>query len=319
MSIDPRIIYTPDYDIHFHGLEKLHPFDSRKYSRAWNSLQERFGSGLEERTLAPSGEVSSDDLHLIHHESYLEKLNFNYYVATALEFPFISVFPMKMVEQHILIPMRLGTAGTIQAGELALKHGLVVNFSGGYHHASREKGEGFCLYADVPIAIEKLRATGAIAPDAPALIIDLDIHQGNGHERVYRGDNRVHIFDMYNRAIYPNDYYARERINCEVRVESGCGDTQYLQLLSDNLPMMLDAQPAPAIAFYIAGTDPYKDDLLGRCLMTMEGVLARDIFVLRALIERGIPTAMVLGGGYSKASYQMVANTVAFILETWGE
>lgn len=315
----PHIIYTPDYDIHFFGLEKLHPFDSRKYSRAWNVVHEQLGDKLSRHTINPPNPISDEDLLLVHTQEYLDSLTHSQNVATALEFPVLASLPFPLVKSRLITPMKLATTGTVMAAEKAVQDSIAINLSGGYHHASSNKGEGFCLFADIPIAIEKLRQSGALAPDDKALIIDLDAHQGNGYERVYHDQkNGVTIFDMYNMMIYPQDEFAEQRIDYDIRVSSGLNDEQYMSVLETGLPKLLKEHSDAKIAFYIAGTDIYKHDQLGRFKVSEEGVVLRDKYVLDSLVEADIPTVMVLGGGYSSVSYRMVASTLHYVLTKWG-
>ena len=318
MKIDPKVIYSPDYDIHFMGFEKLHPFDTRKYSRAYSLAQETLGRRLERNTLCPKSEVSQDDLLIIHTAGYLSSLKSTSVIARALELPILATVPYMLLNTRLLAPMRLGVQGTLFAAHEALVNGLAINLSGGYHHASCARGEGFCLYADVPLAIEKLRIEGLLRPDEQAIIIDLDAHQGNGHERIYHGKHENFIFDMYNQAIYPMDAFARERIDYGIPLNSGCNGRMYLDLIRHKLPEALSRVKRPGIAFYIAGTDIYEDDLLGNMKVPEADIIERDRFVLKTLMDAQIPTVMVQGGGYSKDSYRMVAAAVQYAFETWG-
>ncbi|GAB4309073.1 MAG: histone deacetylase [Phototrophicales bacterium] len=318
MKIDPKIIYTPDYDIHFLGIEKLHPFDTRKFSRAYNLLNEQFGDQLKQRTIRPESEIIDDDLRIVHTAGYLASLKSASVVARALELPLLATVPYLVLNSRLLSPMRLGVQGTVIAAYEAMQNGLAINLAGGYHHASSAKGEGFCLYADIPLAIEKLRQDGLLQPHQQAIIIDLDAHQGNGYERVYHQDNRNFIFDVYNQMIYPMDAFARERIDYAIPLNSGCNGRLYMDLIRHKLPEALQRVKTPGIAFYIAGTDIYEGDLLGNLKVSEADVIARDQFVLNTLMAANIPTVMVLGGGYSKESYEMIAATVGYVLETWG-
>ena len=152
-----------------------------------------------------------------------------------------------MTDWRVLRPMRWATAGTVLAAREAMRTGgLAVNLSGGYHHASRDRGEGFCVYSDIGIAITMLRDAGVLAPDDRVVYVDLDAHQGNGVARVFVDDPRVFIFDVYNELIYPRDAHARRRIDCDLPVPPGCDDGRYLSLLRAELPPFLDARRAPA-------------------------------------------------------------------------
>jgi histone deacetylase 11 len=318
-TLNPRIIYSPDYDIHFGGIEKLHPFDTRKYSHAYDLARKSLGDKLTRATLTPTQPVRDEDLLRVHTPEYLKTLKSVSVLVQALEFPPLALFPYSLIEKHLLMPMRLATTGTIIAAREALTSGLAVNMSGGYHHASADKGEGFTVFSDMSIAILKLRAEGLLSRADPVLLIDLDAHQGNGHERIFFHDDAVSIFDMYNGSIYPNDGYARKRINWNLSLAPGTRDTQYLNALFDYLPRALTEMDAlPKLAFFIAGTDIYEGDMLGGLRISEEGVFARDKFVFDTLVSAGIPTIMLLAGGYSHETHRFIARTVEYVLEQWG-
>jgi histone deacetylase 11 len=318
-SINPKIISSPDYDINFFGVERLHPFDSRKYGRAWQSLRRQYGDEILWRTIQPEVEISHMDLLAVHTPEYLESLKAPAVIARALEMVMLSSVPFPLLKSRLLYPMRLAVQGTVIAAVEALQSGLTVNLSGGYHHATAAAGGGFCLYADVPLAIETLRADRLLDADQQAVIIDLDAHQGNGFERVYHGADGVFIFDMYNQAIYPNDEYAKQRIDYAVGVNSGCSTDSYLDLLYRKLPEALDRVKNPGIAFYIAGTDIVKGDPLGNLKVSENGVFLRDRFVIDQFVKRDIPLVIVLGGGYTRVSFRMIARMVGYIVERWGD
>jgi histone deacetylase 11 len=318
-TLTPKIIYSPEYDIHFGGLEKLHPFDTRKYSHAYDAAHKTLGDQLTRATITPTQPVSDEDLCLVHTPAYLQTLKSVDVLVRALEFAPLAMFPYKLVEERLLIPMRLATTGTIMAARESLSCGMAINLSGGYHHASADKGEGFTVFSDMSIAILKLRAEGLLAAKDQVLIIDLDAHQGNGHERVFFHDDTVSIFDMYNGVIYPNDGYARKRINWNLALAPGTRDAQYLNVLYDYLPRALgEMKAAPKLAFYIAGTDIYEHDQLGGLRISEEAIFLRDKFVFETLIAAGIPFVMLLAGGYSPDSYRFIARAVEYALETWG-
>ncbi len=316
--MNPKIVYSPDYDIHFYGIEKLHPFDTRKYSHAYDLAHKTLGDRLTQATITPMQPVSDDDLCLVHTHAYLESLKSTSVLVRALEFPPLAMFPYSVIEKHLLLPMRLATTGTIMAAREALSGGLAINMSGGYHHASADKGEGFTVFSDMSIAIQKLRAEGLLSRQDKVLLIDLDAHQGNGHERIFFHDDAVSIFDMYNGSIYPNDGYARKRINWNLSLAPGTRDAQYLNALKDYLPRALgEIGSTPKLAFYIAGTDIYEGDMLGGLHISEEAIFERDRFVFETLANAGIPVVLLLAGGYSHDSYRFIARSLEYVIETW--
>jgi histone deacetylase 11 len=316
-DIQPRIVYSPKYNIRFLGLEKLHPFDSCKYANAWQHLLGLFGNSLENLRITPTEPVSSEELLTVHTPEYLKWLKNSIYLAKALELPELSIVPRFLLEKHILYGMQLATKGTIIAAQWALSNGIAVNLSGGYHHASSEKGEGFCIYSDVAIAINSLRQSELLQPDDAVMIIDLDAHQGNGVERVFSLDKSVHILDMYNQNVYPQDWWAVARIDCDIPLNSHTKDEEYLDILYKKLPAFIEQVEKPKIAFYNAGTDIYEEDSLGGLSISKQAIFERDKFVFDTLTKAGIPWVMVLSGGYTKQSYLLVAESVAYMLKTW--
>jgi histone deacetylase 11 len=314
----PRVIYSPRYNISLFGLERLHPFDSQKYGRAWRVLRKHFGKNLGAMSVCPNQPATREELLLVHSAAYLSKLRESRYLAKALELPVARYVPAWILDWRILRPMRWATAGTIQAARECLQHGLAINLSGGYHHAKPEFGEGFSIYADAAIAIRVLRKEGLLGNNTRVAYIDLDAHQGNGVCHCLEQDKQVFIFDMYNSQIYPAyDSAARERIDCNLRLSSACQGGEYLHTLQKNLPGFLDSvsREPTGLAIYNAGTDVFTGDPLGGLNLSAADILERDLFVVKQLRDRGIPTAMVLSGGYTKQSYQFVADSVIRLLE----
>lgn len=315
----PRIVYSSHYNIGFFGFEKLHPFDSRKYGRAWKCLRRRFGAKLNQIWIRPKKPVSRLDLLAVHEDFYLESLRDRKVLADALELPPLSYLPHCLADWCVLKPMRWATEGTIIAAREALRHGIAVNLSGGYHHAKPEGGEGFCVYSDIGVAICNLREQGVVEQDCRVAYIDLDAHQGNGVCHTFLNDKAVFIFDVYNSMIYPfADEIAKERVDCNLPVVSSCSENEYLRLVSANLPGFLDSiqrTKRVSLAVYNAGTDVYKDDPLGGLNLSAQGILQRDLYVTRELRKRGIPMVMLPSGGYTRVSYKLIAESVSRILE----
>lgn len=314
----PRIVYSHHYNIGFYGLERLHPFDSRKYGRAWKLLQKQLDSSLNPMWLRPSRPASWAELKLVHSEAYLQSLRDSGSVAQALELPPLSHVPPWLIDWHVLRPMRWATRGSILAAQAALDHGLAVNLSGGYHHAKPDQGEGFCIYSDIGIAIASLRADRLIADDAQIVYIDTDAHQGNGVCQIFANDPRCLLFDIYNTHIYPShELGARDRLDCDVPLDSGCGDEEYLAALTTRLPRFLESanESTIGLAIYNAGTDVFAGDPLGGFNVSAAAILNRDLFVVDQLRQRSIPTVMLLSGGYTPVSYQLVAKSVGRLLQ----
>jgi histone deacetylase 11 len=314
-----RIVYSRHYNIGFYGLERLHPFDSRKYGRVWKQLRRHFRSRLRDMHVCPARPANHNELLLVHTPEYLTQLQDAKYVAGALEVPPVRHLPGWAVDWHVLRPMRWATMGTILAAREALEHGFAVNLSGGYHHAKPNRGEGFSIYSDIGIAVASLRADGLIAGSDRIAYIDTDAHQGNGVCHTFVDDGRVFIFDIFNCRIYPIfDVDARARIDCEVGITSSCTDSEYMRELRRRLPGFLDSvgNSPIGLAIYNAGTDVFEGDPLGELDISASTIRERDLYVVGELRRRGIPTIMLLSGGYTKQSYRLVADSVIGLIES---
>lgn len=184
------------------------------------------------------------------------------------------------------------TGGTVLTARLALEHGLACNTAGGSHHAFAEEGSGFCVFNDVAVAATVLLDEGRIER---ALVVDLDVHQGDGTAKIFENDRRVFTFSMHCRTNFP----ARKQTgDLDIALEAGTGDEPYLRRLQDALPCLLSGH-RPDLVFFNAGVDPHRDDRLGRLDLTDDGLFRRERLVLEACMARGIPVAGVLGGGYA--------------------
>lgn len=314
----PRVVYSHQYNISFYGLERLHPFDTRKYGRAWRALRRHFGRALREFHVCPRRPANVEELLSVHTPKYLSQLCDAQYVAGVLEVPPLGRVPGWAIDWHVLRPMRWATRGTIIAAKEALVHGFAVNLSGGYHHASPSRGEGFSAYADVGIAVTCLRNEQLIGDSDRIAYVDTDAHQGNGVCHTFMDDNRVFIFDVFNSRIYPMlDVEARNRVDCAIPMTGSCTNSEYMGELRRRLPGFLDsvANSNVGLAVYNAGTDVLAGDPLGGLNISGDTIRERDLYVVRELRDRGIPTVMVLSGGYTKQSFRLVAQSVTQLLE----
>ena len=313
-----KVVYSRHYNISFFGAERLHPFDSRKYGRAARELRRRFGRSLGGRLMTVDRPASDADLLLGHHADYLAKLRNRETLAAALEVPLLTRAPSWLLRWRVVRPMRWAVRGTMIAAHAAMREGLAVNLSGGYHHAKPRNGEGFCLFNDIAVAVRALRRDGLLADDARVVYVDLDAHQGNGVCHEFMDDRQMFIFDMYNREIYPSyDVDARDRTDCDLGVRGGTSGRDYLAKLRDRLPGFLDSlsKSKPiSLAIYNAGTDVLAGDPLGGLDLSAADVLRRDLSVIGELQSRGIPTVMLPSGGYTAASYRLIAATVGELL-----
>ncbi|XP_052465597.1 histone deacetylase 11 isoform X2 [Carassius gibelio] len=299
------IVYSPEYNITFMGLEKLHPFDAGKWGKVIHFLKEE--QFITDEVIVLAREASEADLLVVHTARYLNRLKWSLVVATITEIPPLLFLPNFLVQRNVLKPLRTQTGGTIMAGKLAMDRGWAINVGGGFHHCSSDKGGGFCAYADITLAIKFLfeRVEGV----ARATIIDLDAHQGNGHERDFLEDRRIYIMDVYNRHIYPGDGYAKRAIKRKVELDWGTEDMEYLQKVELHSEGALN-EVKPDIIIYNAGTDILDGDPLGGLAISPQGIVKRDEIIFRAARRRGIPILMVTSGGYQKKTARIIADSI---------
>uniref|UniRef100_A0A3B4U4N5 Histone deacetylase 11 n=2 Tax=Seriola TaxID=8160 RepID=A0A3B4U4N5_SERDU len=291
-------VYHPDYNITFMGLEKLHPFDAGKWGKVICFLKEEHF--INDGNIVGALEATEEDLLVVHTKHYLNRLKWSLVVATITEIPPLLFLPNFLVQRKVLKPLRTQTGGTIM---VACLMALTLSF----HHCSSDRGGGFCAYADITLAIKFLfeRVEGI----SRATIIDLDAHQGNGHERDFMDDRRVFIMDMYNRYIYPGDGYAKRAIKRKVELDWGTEDSEYLQKVELHSEGALN-EVRPDIIVYNAGTDILDGDPLGGLSISPQGIVKRDEIVFRAARRRGIPILMVTSGGYQKKTARIIADSI---------
>ena len=284
------LVYHNDYNIGFFGLENLHPFDSKKYGKIYKYLIDKVG--IDKNQFHKPEEVTDEQLKKVHSQAYLKTLHdsASKTFAQISEVPLLRFLPNFITRKKALRPMRLATGGTLKATELAFKHGWAINLSGGYHHAKRDKGGGFSAYADIPLAAYNVFEKD---PNAKIMIVDLDAHQGNGHEAILGPDKRVTIFDVYNGTIYPQDHQVKRYIRFDYPVEPHIQDNAYLKIISEKLPEAIDVVK-PDLIIYIAGTDIFEKDPLGQMGISKDGIKKRDEFVFNQALSKKIPIVMVL-------------------------
>lgn len=298
------IVYSPRYDITLLGFEKLHPFDSAKYGRVFKYLKEK--GILTGKNHHEPGMVDEETLLKVHSARYLKLIRKSQSIAAIAEVPAFKWIPAILLRCRLLKPMRRATHGTILGAELALREGWAINLSGGYHHAKRENSGGFCFYADIPLAAYQVWETN---PDTKIMVVDLDAHQGNGFEAIFEDDPRVVTFDLYNGQIYPSDLPAAKFIRYNHPIKSGTNTETYLKKLEENLAPAIEKEQ-PDLVIYNAGTDIYEKDPLGALKVSEAGVIARDEHVFNLCLERKIPILMLLSGGYTQESWQLIGKSI---------
>lgn len=303
------VVYSQRYQIALAGFERLHPFDINKYAKIYLQLQTD-GLLRPDDVFVPQ-EISGDELLRVHTTAYLDRLQQPAMLARYLEFELARFAPAALTDAAVLTPFRYATGGTLLAARLALKHGIGINLGGGYHHAEPDRGGGFCIYADMPVAIRALQSEGAIRR---TLVVDLDVHQGNGTALCFHDDDTVFTFDMHERDIYP---IPKQKNDLDVPLPAGMRDERYLAKLAELLPGVFE-KSRPDIVFLQAGVDSLAGDPLAHWELSPEGIVRRDLMVFGEAADRGVPIVMVLGGGYSDGAWHAQYRSIRSIIEKYG-
>lgn len=263
-----------------------HRFPMAKYRR----LYERVGEHADALGIELREPAAADDTALlrVHSADYLARLAAGALTATEqrrLGFPWSPA----MVERA-----RRSVGGTLAALEAALRgERIAVNLAGGTHHAHRDHGRGYCVFNDAVVAARHVQALGLARH---VLIVDLDVHQGNGTAALVRDDPSIFAFSMHDARNYPA---LKEPGDLDVAVPEGCDDRRYLDLLARYLPEAIARAQADA-AIYLAGADPFAGDTLGQMLLSKAGLRQRDRTVLEALAHAALPCAIAMAGGYAE-------------------
>ncbi|MBS9719276.1 histone deacetylase [Tianweitania sp. BSSL-BM11] len=290
------IVHHPDYDAKF---DPAHRFPMGKYSALMRVLEAR-------------GLVGADNLHqpdllhpsllkLAHSPAYIDQV-----VACAVP-PAIERDIGFPVSERVSRRAQLATAGTLMAARIALESGIACNAAGGSHHARQAQGAGFCTLNDVAVASLALLSSHEVHR---ILIVDLDVHQGDGTADILGGERRAFTFSMHGARNYPMQKAVSD---LDVPLDDALDDAAYLETLGQYLPGLLHQQPD--LVFYNAGVDPHRDDRLGRLCLTDDGLRARDRFVIETVRAAGVPLCGVIGGGYSR-DVDAVAARHAILFET---
>jgi histone deacetylase 11 len=299
------LVYSPRYNITAFGLERLHPFDGRKYRRIrdWLVRQalRRRGDFIAPRPCRRA------ELLRIHSPEYLCSLRDRRVLARILEVPAVRHLPAFLIAWRVLRPMRWAAGGTVLACRLALEKGLAINLGGGYHHAGRDRGAGFCAYADIPLGLHLLRQQDRIRS---ALVVDTDAHQGDGTADAVRPWPWVHTLDFFETDIFP---WPKVEEDVAVPLPPRTNGAEYLDALREHLPAALD-RFHPDLVVYNAGSDVLRSDPLARLMLTAGEMAERDLYVVTEVRQRGVPLAMVLSGGYGPASWEAHARSIEGIL-----
>jgi acetoin utilization deacetylase AcuC-like enzyme len=295
-----KIAFNPSYIL---PLPEGHRFPMIKYELIPEQL--KYEGIINEDNFFSPGKISDNWIETSHSKEYIKKLNTLSLSKSEIR---KTGFPLTkfLVEREYII-----TDGTRQCVDFALKNGAAANIAGGTHHAFRERGEGFCLFNDVAVGsyygilkhkLEKI------------LILDLDVHQGNGTASIMRNEEKVFTFSMHGKKNYP---FKKELSDIDIELEDQTTDDQYLKLLEQNLDRIAK-KISPQFIFYISGVDILSTDKLGRLSISREGCKKRDEIVYEYAYKKNIPIVTSMGGGYSEKIYDIVeahCNTFKSMLE----
>lgn len=276
-----KIAWHPLYT---HPLPEGHRFPMLKYELIPGQLM--YEGVITQDNLFEPGLCPDKTVLLTHAPEYLEKLHSQTLSAKeqrAIGFPQSAA----LTQRELVIAQ-----GSIDCCDYARKNGVSLNVAGGTHHAFRNRGEGFCLLNDFGVAANYL--TRHKLADK-IIIIDLDVHQGNGTAAIFSGRKDVFTFSMHGEKNYP---FHKEKSHLDVPLADGTNDEEYLDLLAHHLPKLLD-EFKPDFAFYLSGVDILSTDKFGKLKVSIDGCAARDRFVFEQLYSRQIPCTVAMGGGYS--------------------
>lgn len=296
------VAYADEY---VHPLPDGHKFPMEKYSLLYEQLNH---SGIIERNEIRPALLLDEHLENVHLKSYVERLR-NLELTPREQRVSGFQHSQQLIEREFLI-----MEGTRRCADFALKNGAALNIAGGTHHAYTDKGEGFCLLNDQAIAANwLLRQTGV----EKVLIIDLDVHQGNGTAEIFAHRDEVFTFSMHGRNNYP---LKKEISDLDIELEDGINDTDYLKLLEKSLLQISDSFD-PDFVFFQSGVDILSTDKLGRLGLSLQGCRRRDQMVAEFTHDLGLPIVCTMGGGYSKDIRDIVnahANTFEIMATYFG-
>ncbi|OGO34518.1 MAG: deacetylase [Chloroflexi bacterium RBG_16_57_11] len=264
-------------------LPEGHRFPMPKYALLHHAVVTAHLPGVE---LQPAEPASDDQLLLVHNADYVDKLingRLSEKELRRIGFPW---------SPELVVRSRYSVGGTICTCQSALEEGYAANLAGGTHHAYPDHGEGYCVFNDVAVATRVLQVERLASR---VVILDLDVHQGNGTAAVFNGDPTVFTFSVHGAKNFP---FHKEHSDLDLALPDGSDDDVFLEAVTSGLPRALQRAQAD-LAIYIAGADPYTEDRLGRLSITKQGLVERDRIVFEQCRAIGLPVAVVMGGGYA--------------------
>lgn len=275
------LVHHPDYVT---PLPPEHRFPMPKFGKVYHHLICDGIATLDQFHMPVP--ASKEDLELVHTPAYVE----SYLCGT------IDVRAMRRIgfpwSSGLVQRTRTALGGTLLATDLALTYGLACNTAGGTHHAFADFGSGYCIFNDLAVAAAWAQVKHGVGQ---VLIVDLDVHQGDGTAAIFQGDSSVYTFSMHCADNFP---FRKQTSDLDIELPVHMEDAAYLQQLDAALPDLLD-DVRPDLVLYDAGVDPHVEDKLGKLALTDAGLFSRDRYVLQACVARGIPTVGVIGGGYA--------------------
>jgi acetoin utilization deacetylase AcuC-like enzyme len=277
-----RVSYSDGYYV---PLPDGHPFPMAKFPALHRRLLRE--NLIDAQDVVTPRQADWSDLRRVHTSSYLRRLargTLSDHAERRMGLPW---------SKRLVYRSRLAVQGTINAAFMALTDGLAANLAGGTHHALPDHGEGFCVLNDVAVAVRVLQSA---CWARRILIVDLDVHQGNGNAAFFADDDSVFTFSMHGAKNYP---FEKPPSSLDVPLDDDTGDKPYLETLKTYLPNTLDAVD-PDLVFYLGGIDVAADDRFGRMALTREGLHARDGYVLEQIRARNLPVVLLLSGGYAE-------------------
>jgi len=275
-----QLIYSSKYQVDIGS----HVFPTEKYLLIYEQLLKE-NLYPKESFIFPDA-AKEEELLLVHTKEYIEKLLKGKLLAIdimRLELPFSE----KLIEAS-----RICVQGTIESCNMAIDNGVGVHIGGGFHHAFPDHGEGFCVFNDIAIGIRSLQNKGRIKK---ALVIDCDLHQGNGTAFIFKNDKEVFTFSIHQEYNYPAQ---KPPSDIDIGLFDNADDDEYLSQLSKHIPKIVD-EFRPELIVYVAGADPYENDQLGGLRVSIKGLSKRDQFIFGLCKDKNIPVAAVLAGGYA--------------------